>query len=246
MAAVQTSYAELMGIGVAGMMATAENYPRISRTASGNIAFGLPVIRSGDHNCVLAAQETLEAASGGVADAGNVGAATMAVVTVSSPAKPGDYRVVATVGGSATASKWRVEDPDGIYVGTATGATAFSAGGIAFTIADPGTDPAVGDAFTIPVTATTLTDLADVLGIAIKDISLIHTTADRYEQYDSVNISDAGPIFVTAGATVLAGDDVYWNPATSRFTKTTTHLKMPGWKFDMGAVNGGLTVIVKR
>lgn len=246
MAAVQTSYAEVMGIAVAGMMATAENYPRIGRTASGNIGFGLPVIRSGNHNCVLATQETFEVVGAGVPNAGNTGASAIASVAVSAGAKIGTYTVTAIVGGNGSASKWRVEDPDGNYVGVASGTVAFSAGGVAFTVTDPGTDPVVGDAITFPVTPTAATDVADVLGIAIKDVTLVHDTADRYEQYDAVNITPAGPIFVTAGATVVAGDDVYWNPATSRYTKTTTHLALPGWKFDTGAVDGGLAVIVRR
>lgn len=244
MAAVQTAYATTQAKGYAGMVANAETGNRISRTAAGNIGFGLPVIRSGDHSAILGSQETLESA-GAVANAGNTGNGVFGAITVTAGAKKGTYRVF-IVAAATNAGTFNVEDPDGVLVGIGTVGVAFSKGGIAFTLADGATDFAVGDGFTFPVTATSGTVDLDVLGVSIADKTLIHDTADRYEIYDSVSILTQGTIFVTAGATVVAGDDVYWNPATSRFTKTTTHLPMVGWKFDEAAANGDIVAITRR
>ncbi len=90
--------------------------------------------------------------------AAGVPAPAAATITASPPAslatKVGVHYFVCIVGGSATASKWRHIDPDGDIVGVATGATAYAGGGLsALTIADPGTDPTVGETFTVTVTA---------------------------------------------------------------------------------------------
>jgi len=52
-----------------------------------------------------------------------------------------------------------------------------------------------------------------------------------------------GQMFVTAGDTVSDGDDVYWNPATKRYTATTTHIRIPGATFDTSGVDGGIVEI---
>lgn len=245
MATAQTVYGTGIAAAVAGMVANSETDNRITRTASGNIGFGQPVIRVGDHNCILASQETLEAAAGGVAKAGNTGDGTMGAVTVSAGAKEGTYDLE-IIAAASNAGTFEVHDPDGLLVGVGTVAVAFSAGGIAFTLADGAADFVVGDGFTIAVTPTEATADLDFLGIAIKNQGLDHTTPDRYEQYDNVAILMLGVIWVTAGATVTAGMDVYWNPATSRFTNTATHLRLPGWKFDIGGSDGGLVKIARR
>lgn len=87
------------------------------------------------------------------AGADNTGDGTL---TLSDPAftnavKPGDYSVVCTVGGTDAAAKFRVEDPEGVLVGTATSGTAF-AKQVKFTIAAGVTDFVEGDAFTVTVT----------------------------------------------------------------------------------------------
>ena len=86
------------------------------------------------------------------ADAGNTGDGTL---TLADPAytaavKPGDYTVVCTVGGADAASKFRVEDPEGNHVGTATGGAAFTKQ-IKFTIAGGAADFVVGDKFVVTV-----------------------------------------------------------------------------------------------
>jgi hypothetical protein len=247
MATVQSTYGETMRAGLPGMVANAEDQNVITRTNSGAsaIGFGLPVMRDGDHSCVLGSLETLEAASsnGAVAPAG---ATITANPTVSAGAKIGRYKVTCILGGAGTASKWEVEDPEGIIVGIATGATAFSGGGLAFTIADAGADPVVGEQFYIDVSATEATDDLDVLGVAVRDVSLEPGASDSFAQYASVPIITEGVVWVTAGASVSAGDDVYWNPSTSRYTDDPTHLAMPGWKFDGASTNGSIVKIARR
>lgn len=65
----------------------------------------------------------------------------------------GVHRFECAIGGSATASKWNHYGPDGSFIGTATGNTAYSGGGLGLTITDAGTDPVAGEAFAVTVTA---------------------------------------------------------------------------------------------
>jgi hypothetical protein len=245
MATVQSTYSDGIRAAVAGMIANSETQNVITRTnaAASAIGFGLPVIRSGDHGCVLASQETLEAVAAAVA--GNTGNGTMGTVTVSAGAKEGVYTLTIIEPGSNVGA-FEVQDPDGIVIGNGDVASAFSAGGLAFTLADGSTDFAAGDQFTITLTPSEATADADVLGISVRDTSLDVSNTDTFEQYDSVPVLTEGVIWVTAGATVAAGDDVYWNPSTSRYTKTTTHLRLPGFKFDGASTNGNLVKIARR
>jgi len=80
-------------------------------------------------------------------------AATITASPTAVGAKAGVHRFVALVGGAGTASKWQHTDPDGDYVGVATGDTAYTGGGLTLTIADAGTDPTPGEAFIVTVTA---------------------------------------------------------------------------------------------
>lgn len=92
-------------------------------------------------------------AATGAAVAGNTGNGTItASPTVSGAAKPGVYRAVC-IEPATDLGKFAVEDPDGITVGVATVGTAFTGGGLTFTIADGSTDFASGDSFTITVAA---------------------------------------------------------------------------------------------
>lgn len=245
MTAAQSTYKAGLAIGIPGMIANMELLNSISRTANGNIGFGQPVIRVGDHNCVLASLETLEATDTTTDDSASIpAAATIGSISVAYPAKEGKYRITCFVGGSATASKWNVQDPDGNIIGVASGATAFSEAGLSFTIADPGTDPVVGEQFVLTVAPSEATDDLDVIGLSILDTTLVHTTPDRYEQYDSVGVMTRGVMFVTAGASVSAGDDVYWIAASGKYTNVAGagNLRIPNAKFDTG---GADTEIVK-
>jgi hypothetical protein len=101
----------------------------------------------------------------------------------------------------------------------------------------------VGDQFTITVTSNAA---GDMLGLAERDITTDPANSDSFVQYDNVPVMTMGVMWVLAGATVVAGGDVYWNPSTKRFTSTTTHIRVPGAKFDTGGGNGALVKVAIR
>lgn len=84
--------------------------------------------------------------------AGNTGNGTMGAVTLGAGAKAGVYKLT-IIEAAANAGAFVVEDPDGVTIGHGNVASAFSAGGLAFTLADGATDFAAGDQFTITVAA---------------------------------------------------------------------------------------------
>lgn len=93
-----------------------------------------------------------KAAATGAAVAGNTGNGTItASPTVGVAAKVGTYTLTC-IEPATNLGKFQVEDPDGIVIGIATVATAFTTH-LTFTIADGATDFASGDAFTIVVAA---------------------------------------------------------------------------------------------
>lgn len=101
-----------------------------------------------------AAAVTVSAAA--VAGGTGNGTLTMADPAVNSKAKNGVYKAVCTVAAS-NGGTFRVEDPGGVFVGTATVGVAFNKE-VKFTIADGSTDFAVGDAFEILVGVEEPTD----------------------------------------------------------------------------------------
>lgn len=96
-------------------------------------------------------QITLGAATP-TAFAGNTGNGTCGTVTVGAGAKVGTYKVVVIEPGTNVGT-FTVEDPDGVTIGKGVVATAFSGGGLGFTIADGATDFVAGDGFNIVVAA---------------------------------------------------------------------------------------------
>ena len=91
-------------------------------------------------------------AATGAAVAGNTGNGTItASPTVGAAAKVGQYRLVC-IEPATNAGKFQVEDPDGVVIGVATVAVAFTTH-LTFTIADGATDFVSGDSFTIDVAA---------------------------------------------------------------------------------------------
>lgn len=82
----------------------------------------------------------------------NTGDGAMGAITVSAGAKPGVY-VLTIIEPGANVGTFEVVDPDGIKIGSGVVAAAFSAGGLAFTLADGGTDFVSGDGFLITVAA---------------------------------------------------------------------------------------------
>lgn len=76
---------------------------------------------------------------------------TVGTTSAAAGAVVGTYTATCIVAGAT--GKFRVEDPTGAMIGEATVGTAFTAGGVTFTITDAGTHAAAGDWFTFPVTA---------------------------------------------------------------------------------------------
>lgn len=91
-------------------------------------------------------------AASAAAVAGNTGDGTMGAITVGGGAKVGTYRVT-FIEPATNLGAFVVEDPDGINVGSGDVASAFSGGGLGFTISDGATDFAAGDQFVITVAA---------------------------------------------------------------------------------------------
>ncbi|MGE0718844.1 MAG: head decoration protein [Alphaproteobacteria bacterium] len=83
---------------------------------------------------------------------GNTGNGAMGAVTVGAGAVPGVYRLTITAA-AADAGAFMLRDPSGVVVGIGKVGVAFAGGGLAFTLADGGTDFVAGDAFTITVAA---------------------------------------------------------------------------------------------
>lgn len=86
------------------------------------------------------------------AGAGNTGNGTCGAVTVGAGALPGVYRVL-FIEPITNLGTFMVEDPNGRIVGRGFVGTAFSGGGLGFTIADGATDFVAGDQFLITVAA---------------------------------------------------------------------------------------------
>lgn len=240
----QSTYESTITKALPGLVVSSENTNRVSRTveSAAGIAFGQPAFRgSGDHGVVVGA--SFAATAVGAAAGGNTGNGTItASPTITAGAKEGVYTVTMLEPGS-NAGEFMVQDPDGITIGNGTVAVAFSAGGVAFTVADGSTDFVAGDQFTVTVTATAN---ADFLGIAILNTAVPAdpTTPDAYPQYFTGAFLTEGPIWVTAGASVVDGDRAFWNPATGRYTANAAHIPIPGGRFDTSGGNGDLVELV--
>lgn len=239
MTELQTSYTETVAAGYPGMVANGETSNRISRTVenSGGIAFGKVAYRgANDHGCLASVTLTASAAALGT----NTGNGAMGAITVSAGARHGNYTLTIVEPG-ANVGTFVVTDPDGIQVGDGAVASAFSAGGLAFTLADGATDFVAGDSFTISVIG------GEALGITIANQGqgfISGQTVDKYQQYESVAILTQGAIWVTLGGTVVDGDPVQVDASGDFVASGGTPL--PGWKFDTSGADDALARIVKR
>lgn len=83
-------------------------------------------------------------------DAGSTGNPTSGAITVGAAAMPGVYRITFTA-----ATLFLVEDPNGVTVDNGTLGSAFSAGGLGFTLTAGGTPAVSGDTAKITVAAGT-------------------------------------------------------------------------------------------
>lgn len=104
---------------------------------------------------VLGQITALTTAPVAAAFAGNTGNGAMGAITESAGAMPGVYKLT-IVAAATNAGHFIVETPNGVEIGTGNVAAAFSAGGLAFTLADGSTDFVVGDGFNITVGAGSL------------------------------------------------------------------------------------------
>lgn len=243
MAELQTTYSDTIATAYPGLIANGETSNRISRTCetAAGIGFGKAVYRgSGDHGCLLAQTLTATAAALGT----NTGNGAMGSITVSAGAMPGVYTLTIVEPGTNVGT-FVVEDPLGNQVGDGVVASAFSAGGLAFTLADGSTDFVAGDSFAITVAGNAF------LGISIATSALgllAGADADEYQQYDNVDILTGGtPIWVTAGASVADGDPVGVD-SSGDFVPATTSGSIPliDWVFDTTGADDALVKIVKR
>ena len=244
--ALQTSYTSVQAKGLPGQVANEELSNRISRTveSAAGIAFGQPAFRgSGDHGVVAGA--AFAATGTGSAAAGNVGTTTItASPAVAAGAKAGRYKIV-QLATSATGAVVAY-DPDGVVVGHGVVGTAFTTvdGVGPITLTSGGTATA-GDTFYVDVAYTAN---ASFMGLAILNPSVppSSTTPDAYPQYFTGAFLTRGQMYVTAGATVVDGGDVYWNPSTGRYTSTVTHIRIPNTVFDTSGANGDIVELSLR
>lgn len=240
MAIAQAAYNDAPAKGLPGQIANEEKCNKVSRTveSAAGIGFGQPAFRgAADHGVVVGG--TFAATGAGSANAGNVGTGTItASPSITAGAKSGRYSVVLTAT-SATAP-YIVYDPDGVVAGTGKVATANTtiAGITTFTISNAGTMTA-GDTYYIDVTPTAN---AAFLGLAVLNpaVPASASTPDAYPQYFTGAFMTEGPMYVTAGASVVDGGDVYWNPATGRYTSTVTHIRIPNAVFDTTGGDGDI------
>jgi len=141
-------------------------------------------------------------------NASNTG--TIGSVSVGLGAKPGVYTLVC-IEPATNAGRFTVEDPDGILIGVATVAVAFSAGGLGFTIADGATDFVSGEGFTITVAAGTG---------KVKEYNPANTDGSAVPAgilYDAVDATggDAKGVIVARHAVVNASELVWFSGAAT-------------------------------
>ncbi|BBK36079.1 hypothetical protein STAQ_11570 [Allostella sp. ATCC 35155] len=140
---------------------------------------------------------------------GNVGNGVLGAVTVGVGAIPGIFRLeifqTATDGGA-----FAVTGPDGRLLGIGRVGVAFAGGGLAFTLADGGTDFAAGDAFAITVSPGSgkLVELdpAGTLGTAVAAAVLV----------DPVTVpaaGDAPALALVRGPALVRADGLVWPAA---------------------------------
>lgn len=242
MATYQTSYTDRPAKWLPGQIASEEKANRIRRTveSAAGLEFGQPAFRgAGDNGCVVGG--TFAATASASALGTNTGNGTMGTITVSAGAKQGNY-VLTVIEPGSNVGTFVVVDPDGVQIGDGAVGSAFSAGGLAFTLADGATDFVAGDSFTISVTYTANVEF---LGLAIlnRAVPAAASTPDKYPQYFQAALMTMGPMALTAGESVGPGDPVYWNPATKRYTKTTTHIRIPDCTFEETGGDGDVVEV---
>lgn len=158
------------------------------------------------------------------ATAGNTGDGAMGAITVTGPARRGRYKLLIVEPGS-NVGQFALFDPDGVLVAKGTVASAFSAGGLAFTLADGATDFVSGDSFSIDVSVTDEKwlqhDPAGTLGEqTAAGILCYDTTAP-----DGADLPNAGPAIVR-GPVQVTGSELVWIGGISAANKERALLEL--------------------
>lgn len=99
------------------------------------------------------------------------------------------------------------------------------------------------------VTGTPAAGVGKFLGItgAHETLGLLSGgTADVYPQYSTPFIMAMGVIWITAGAAVAAGDQVYVTSAGAFTNVSTSNTILTGWFFDDTVASGSLARIARR
>jgi hypothetical protein len=152
----------------------------------------------------------------GAAAAGNTGNGTIGSLSAGTGAKNGVYKAVIIEPGTNLGT-FKVEDPDGVMIGTGVVGTAF-AGAVNFTIADGSTDFVAGDSFNITVALGTEKHKASP-----------HTAADGSEVVQGVLLEDCDAsggdktaIMLRRGPAIVNKDQLVYDASVDDATKKAT------------------------
>lgn len=239
---IQSTFNDRQRAGRAGLvvnMETQNSITRINENASGALGFGHPCFQGvADKGVLLPGGVVLTAAA--AARAGNTGnGAITASPATGVTAVEGVYTLVAIEPG-ADGGVFRMEDPDGEFLGTVRVGVAATLGGLGpFTIADGATDFVAGDGFNITVTSAS--GGTAFRGITIEDKTLVlraGETVDTFRQGDNVGLLTDGVIWVIAGGAVKAGDPAYFNPSTKRYV-ADGQIPLANCSYDTSAATNG-------
>lgn len=154
----------------------------------------------------------------GTAGGGNTGGGTCTSVTGGVKVKVGIY-ILTCIGLVANGGIFSVADPDGMGMPAAAAGLAYTSNQINFTIADSGTDFALGDTFTITVPAGGL-------------------------QYRAINFTGVDGSFNAVGLSYAAYDAAASGERTVVFTSGGTYEVVPG-DIITGATSGSTARVVK-
>lgn len=97
--------------------------------------------------------------------------------------------------------------------------------------------------------AFTAANSAAFLGISVLDVSVRPSAGDKYPLGGNVTILTKGAIFVKVAGVVAPGNPVRYDTVAGRFTTAAasgTVIALPGWVFDMSAIDQGIASIVNR
>lgn len=159
--------------------------------APGNRSVENVTIKSGESISAgeVMAKQTSAATVSTAAASGNTGNGTMGTVTPSALAREGVYQLI-FVEPDTDAGNFEVFDPRGVAIGKGTVAVAFSAGGLAFTLADGSADYVAGDRILITVTAPT------EVWIALPNDGTVEADGIAWGEYDASLAAVAGVAIV--------------------------------------------------